>query len=72
MCQLISLHKLCRPEGSERTHRTHGKGKPAPQDPLPGKIVIRLGERKNFLGKQKLKAFINTKPTLKQMLKGLF
>ena len=35
------------------------------------RLLLKIGERKNSLDKQKLK-YSNTKPTLKQILKGFF
>ena len=37
----------------------------------PARLSFRIGEIKNFSDKQKLKRFSNTKPTLKEILKGL-
>ena len=38
----------------------------------PARLSFRIGERKNFPDKQKLKEYSNTKPILKEILKGLF
>ena len=37
----------------------------------PARLSFRIGKRKKLSDKQKLKEFINTKSTLKYMLKGL-
>ena len=43
-----------------------------PRIHYPARLSFRiLGERKKYSDKQKLKESINTKPTLKEMLKGL-
>ena len=37
----------------------------------PARLSFRIGERKNFSDKQKLKEYSNTKPILKEILKCL-
>jgi len=55
-------HNICSVEGKSLQHRIL----------YPAKLSFRIEEEiKNFPDKQKLKEFVNTKLTLKEMLKGL-
>ena len=42
-----------------------------PRTLSPARLSFRIGEIKNFSDKQKLKAYNNIKPILKEILKGL-
>ena len=41
-----------------------------PRIPYPARLSFRIGERKNFPGKQKLNEFMTNKPILQEILKG--